>query len=200
MLLDILVISLIIAFLRGGRFRKLAQLKLKRIELIITPFFIQYILVQIGEREIGWFEGWGQYLHLSSYILLLSGIWYNRHIKEMWIFGTGVLVNFVVIAANGGQMPVSIEALEKAGMIQMLPILQSKSYVVHTVLSPQTRLKILADIIVLPPPYPRPRVVSIGDIVMGVAIFFLIQNYMTEKKFFLFKIFRRKENGYKVLT
>jgi len=182
MLLDILVISLIIAFIRGGRFRKLAQLEVRRIELILIPFFIQYILVQIGERQIGWFEGWGQYLHLSSYVLLLSGIWCNRHLKEMWIFGIGVLVNFIVIAANGGQMPVSPVALEKAGMIQMLSILQSKSYVIHTVLDSRTKLKILADIIPLPPPYPRPRVVSVGDIIMGAGIFFLIQNYMTEKK------------------
>ncbi|RLE14857.1 hypothetical protein DRJ04_01545 [Candidatus Aerophobetes bacterium] len=194
MLLDVLVISLIIAFLRGGKLIKLAKMELHKIELIIIPFVLQYILVVGGERGISWFGQWGIYLHLFSYIILLAGIWYNRHIKEMEIFGVGILLNFLVIAVNKGQMPVLVEALKKVGMEDMLPLLQSKNYVVHTVAGPQTRLNFLADIIPLPPPYPRPRVLSIGDIVMGAGIFLLIQNYMVGADLFKIKK-RRKCNG-----
>ncbi|MCD6574886.1 DUF5317 domain-containing protein [Candidatus Aerophobetes bacterium] len=182
MLLDVLVFSLIIAFLRKGKLSRLAEIKFRRIELIIVPFVLQYVLVLAGEKGVSWFEGWGNYLYLISYTLLLIGIWGNRHIKEMRVFGIGVLLNFLVIAVNKGKMPVSLEALKKAGMQDMLPLLKSKTYVVHTILTANTKLKFLADIIPLPPPYPRARVVSVGDIVMGVGIFLLIQNYATERK------------------
>ena len=96
-------------------------------------------------------------------------------------------------------MPVSLEALKKAGMAYLLPLLQSKTYIIHTLMNPKTRLKFLADIIPLPPPYPRPRVLSVGDIIMGIGVFFLIQNYMTEKG--LFKNFwRRKDDRYGFLA
>ncbi|HDN84618.1 MAG TPA: hypothetical protein ENG47_02515 [Candidatus Aerophobetes bacterium] len=195
MLLDVLIVSVIIAFLRGGRFKRLAEIDLKRAELIVISFGIQYILVRAGESGSIWVQKWGVYLYVFSYILLLVSIWYNRHIKEMLVFGLGIITNFTVIVANGGHMPVSLEALKKAGMAYLLPLLQSKTYIIHTLMNPKTRLKFLADIIPLPPPYPRPRVLSVGDIIMGIGVFFLIQNYMTEKG--LFKNFwRRKDDGY----
>lgn len=184
MLLDVLIISLIIAFLRGGKFKRLAEIDLRRIELIVISFVIQYIIVKAGESGATWIQKWGVYLYVSSYILLLLSIWYNRHIKEMLIFGVGIFINFVVIVANGGHMPVSLVALQKAGMAYMLPLLQSKSYIIHTLMDSQTKLKLLADVIPLPSPYPRPRVLSIGDVIMGIGVFFLIQNYMTEKGLF----------------
>lgn len=194
MLLDILIISLIIALLRGGKIERLAEIKFRKVVFIITPFILQYALVEAGEREVGWLNHWGIYIHYTSYILLLVGIWYNRGIKEMRIFGAGILLNFLVITANNGQMPVSMEALEKAGMQDMLILLQNKSYVIHTLMVPGTKLKFLADVIPLPPPYPRPRVLSIGDVIMGAGVFLLIQNYMLGKPI-LFRLSGREKNN-----
>ena len=182
MLIDALVISLIVALLRGGKLRGLADLPLRRIELIVLAFLIQFSLAWGGERGFVFFSKWGDYLYIGSYILLLIAIWYNRHIKEMIIFGIGVSVNFLVILANGGQMPVSINALKRAGMMDVLPLLKSKTYVLHGLLNEGTRLKFLADIIPLPPPYPRPRVLSVGDIIMALGIFLLIQHSMVKGK------------------
>ena len=191
MLLDVLIISLIIAFLRRGKFKRLAEIDLRRIELIIISFSIQYVLVRAGESGANWVEKWGVYLYVFSYILLLLSIWYNRHIREMLIFGGGIFINFVVIIFNGGHMPVSLLALKRARMEYVLPLLQSKSYIIHTLMDSKTRLKFLADVIPLPPPYPRPKVLSVGDVIMGIGVFFLIQNYMTDKG--LLKNFWRRE-------
>lgn len=181
MLLDVLVISLIIGLLRGGKLTRLANLPLRRIELIILPFLIQYALVYFGGRGLRLLESWGVYLYIFSYSLLLVAIWYNKHMREMKILGAGIAINFIVILANGGEMPVSVEALSRVGLLNILPLLRSKAYVIHTVLTDHTRLKLLADVIPLPPPYPRPRVLSVGDIIMAVGLFILIQRGMLKK-------------------
>jgi len=182
MLLDVMVYSLIIGLLRRGRWKGLATLPIKKVGLIILAFLIQFILVLFGERNCQLFSKIGIYLHIFSYILLLVALWYSKEIKGMKIIGIGVLINFIVILANGGQMPVSAKALLKAEMNDMLPLLNSKSYVVHTLLTEKSHLKFLADIIPLPPPYPRTRVLSIGDIVMGAGLFILIQCSMSKKR------------------
>jgi len=182
MLLDVLVISLIIGLLRGGKLTRLANLPLRRIELIILPFLIQYALVYFGERGLRLLENWGVYLYIFSYSLLLVAIWYNKHIREMKILGAGIAINFIVILANGGEMPVSVDALSRVGLLNILPLLRNKAYVIHTVLTESTRLKFLADVIPLPPPYPRPRVLSVGDIIMAVGLFMLIQRGMLKNR------------------
>jgi hypothetical protein len=78
-------------------------------------------------------------------------------------------------------MPVSVEALSRVGLLDVLPLLKSKTYVIHSVLTEHSRLKFLADVIPLPPPYPRPRVLSVGDIIMAVGLFILIQRGMLKK-------------------
>ena len=182
MLLDALVISLIIALLRGGKLRRLAELPLKRVELIVLAFLIQFLLSWGGERGVVFLLKWGVYLYIVSYVLLLVAIWYNRHIKEMIIFGIGIACNFLAILANGGHMPVSLNALNRTGMMDVLPLLKSKTYVLHSVLNEGAKLKFLTDIIPLPSPYPRPRVLSIGDIIMALGIFLLIQHSMGKKR------------------
>jgi len=178
MLLEVMLISLIIGLLRGGKLRELAELPFKKVGLVIAAFFIQYILVFGGEREFSLFSNFGTYLHILSYLLLLVAIWHSRNIRGMKIIGLGVLINFIVILSNGGRMPVSVDALLKTGLDDMLPLLKCKSYAIHTILVPSSRLKFLSDIIPLPPPYPRPRVLNIGDIIMAIGVFILIQHGM----------------------
>ena len=178
MLLEVMFASLVIGILRGGKLTGLADLPLEKVGLVITAFLIQYSLVFFGEGGYNLFSNWGVYLHILSYLLLLIAIWYSRSIRGMKIIGLGVLVNFIVILSNGGRMPVSVEALSRTGLDEMLPLLTSKAYVIHTILTPNSRLKLFSDIIPLPPPYPRPRVLSIGDIIMAVGVFVLIQQGM----------------------
>ncbi len=182
MLLDVMLISLVIGLLRGGKVRWLADLPFKKVGLVIAAFSIQYMLVFWGERGSNLFSNFGIYLHIFSYLLLLVAIWYSRNIRGMKIIGLGVLVNFIVILFNGGRMPVSVDALVKAGLADTLPLLKSKAYAIHTILTQNTRLKLLCDVIVLPPPYPRPRVLNIGDIIMAIGVFILIQYGMIQRK------------------
>ena len=60
-----------------------------------------------------WAEGLGLAMVLTSYGLLMALVVLNRNRTGMWLAGLGVLMNFTVIAVNGG-MPVLAEAAEVA--------------------------------------------------------------------------------------
>ena len=178
----IMIVSLTIGLWRGGRLSELAGLvSLKKWELILTAFLIQCVLAILGEKGLTFLIWAGPPLHILSYVLLLIVIWYNRPIKGFPLIGVGIFLNFVVILANGGHMPVWVEGVIQAKLEGIIPLLQSKTYVLHSALTEQTRLKFLADIIVLPPPYPRPKVLSPGDIIMAAGLFILIQQWMLKK-------------------
>ena len=175
----VLVVSLAVALVRGGRLSRLSELtSLQKWELIFGAFAIQYVLAILGHKGSATLVSVGPLLHVISYVILLIVVWYNRHLNGFFIIGLGIFLNFVVILANGGSMPVSVEGAIRAGLQDMLPLLRSETYVLHSVLTEQTRLKFLADVIVLPPPYPRPKVLSLGDVVMAVGLFIFTQHWV----------------------
>ncbi len=56
-------------------------------------------------------------LMLSSYVLLLLFIAANFRYVWIAVLGAGIILNFLVIAANGGLMPITPETLERTGGI-----------------------------------------------------------------------------------
>ena len=83
------------------------------------------------------------------------------------LVGIGWALNCAVIAANGA-MPVSATALEHAGRDR---VLEEEGIVKHELISDDTRLRLLGDVI--PIPQPGGVVLSIGDVVflVGIAVF-----------------------------
>lgn len=89
----------------------------------------------------------------------------------MWLAAFGLLLNTIVIWANGGQMPVSAQALKDAGLEDFLRFMQNSSDAVHYLIGPHTRLWFLSDVI--PLPFLK-KVISPGDafVILGVIFFF----------------------------
>ena len=83
------------------------------------------------------------------------------------LVGIGWALNCAAIAANGA-MPVSASALEHAGRD---PVLEEAGIVKHELISDDTRLSFLGDVIPIPPP--GGVVLSLGDVVflVGIAVF-----------------------------
>ena len=54
-------------------------------------------------------------VHLSSYLLLLLFVALNLRIPGFWMMGVGLLSNVIAIFANGGSMPVTLEAWRASG-------------------------------------------------------------------------------------
>jgi hypothetical protein len=104
---------------------------------------------------------------LLSYGLLMVMVLLNRTRPGMWLAGLGVLMNFTVIALNGG-MPVLAEAAEVASGFTVTEPDLSGSFK-HIILDADSRLTLLADVIPL-----RlgslGEVISLGDVFLAVGL------------------------------
>lgn len=177
-----IIISIIIGLLRNGKLSSLSQVSLKRIELILLAFLIQAGLIFLGSRKIGFVINYSSYALAFSYVVLLIAVWYNEKLKGMKIIALGIAFNFIVIMVNGGHMPILLGSLYKAGLNDIALILKEGSHVTNTLISEKTLFRFLADVIPLPPPFPAPSVISVGDFLLFYGVFSLIQNAMLKKE------------------
>lgn len=120
-----------------------------------------------------------QLLFFLSYLLLLVFVWRNWHLPGIRILGLGVICNLAVIVANGGFMPITPETLAKInpGSAPEQWLLGTHySHSKDIILSKEAaRLWALSDILVLPPPFPRPTAFSVGDLVIAAGIVITLQ-------------------------
>ncbi len=181
MLVDAVIASVAVGKVRKGSIKGLGKMPVKKPYLFAAAFLIQFLIVYLGGKNLPFVDLYAPHLHFISFCILFTALWINRHIWEMKLIGTGVLCNFIAIFTNGGQMPVSTEALERSEMLYLVELLKSNSYPTHTLMKQHMNFKFLGDVFSLPPPYPRPRVFSIGDVIMAIGLFLLIQHYMVVK-------------------
>lgn len=178
----IIIISIIIGLLRNGKLSSLSQISLKRIELIVLACLIQAGLIFLESKKVKFVLDYSSYMLIFSYIVLLLAVWYNKKIKGIKIIALGIIFNFIVIVVNGGHMPVLLSSLYKAGLDDFALVLKEGTYVTHTLITEKTLFRFLADVIPLPPPFPDPSVVSVGDLSMFYGVFRLIQDAMFKKE------------------
>jgi len=177
MIFDSLGASLIYGLLRRGKISGIGDIVIKKMDFFIAAFLVQLGLWNLSDKFPIIME-YRAYIHFLVYLLLFIGLWYNRDSKYFRIIALGVFLNFIVIFANGGRMPVSIEALKAAGLTHLIPPLVEDKITTHQVLTSSTRLKFLADVLVLPKPYPLPKAFSVGDLLMAIGMFWLITDAM----------------------
>ncbi|WP_440115658.1 DUF5317 domain-containing protein [Paenibacillus sp. QZ-Y1] len=183
MVYDGILLGLIVGLFRGG-FRygvhQFAALKLRGgwifPLLLLTQFFIFFL-----QERYAWVASINGYLFAAIYITGLAFLWLNRHYRGFMLIWIGVFFNFVVMAVNGGRMPVSLESSTVLGSNYMDMLREGGAVSKHFMMDASTRLSFLGDIIPLSAPYPRTQVISIGDVVMNVGIFLFIQYMMVNR-------------------
>jgi len=175
-----IAVALAIGALRGGRLSSLANLSARWGGLAVVAFAIQAVFIFVPPSSFprdGW--GWPEALFTASHLLLLGAVWANRRQPGVWWIGAGMLLNLSVMLANGGWMPVTPQALTRAGHLNLVTSVAPGTRVQSSksVLLPpeQTRLWVLSDIFVLPPPFPVPSVFSVGDVLIAWGVIQLIQ-------------------------
>ncbi len=151
----VLVVSLIVGLVRGGRLQHLLDVETRAWWLLILGFGMQIVAAQLPVANRTLAVG----LLLGSYLSILGMVAINRHAPGMWIAGIGILMNFLVIALNRG-MPVLPAAVEIAGG-SANPVLSGK----HVLLDESTRLPFLGDLIPLPG-----TVISMGDVFLAIGL------------------------------
>ena len=107
----VIFFALAISMLRGGRLVNLGDIELRAWWLLILAFGMQAGTSLLPDSS--WSESAGLIMILASFVLLMVLVVLNRSSPGMWLAGLGVLMNFTVIALNGG-MPVLAGAAEVA--------------------------------------------------------------------------------------
>lgn len=176
----VLFIALAIAVLRGGRLTNLGDVELRAWWLLLIALGLQFGTSFLPDSD--WSVGLGVALVLSSFFFLMILVLLNRNRTGMWLAGLGVLMNFTVIALNGG-MPVLAEAAEVASGFEVTEPDLSGSFK-HVLLDESSRLTVLSDVIPL-----RlgslGQVISLGDVFLAVGLGrFLEQELRRPRRYF----------------
>ena len=179
-LLLALAVALLVAFLRGGSLRNLADFHLEWGWLAGLALAIQIVAIY-------WATG-DSYLHLQggalvvSSLLLLPMVWRNRRSPGLALIGLGLVLNLAVMMANGGFMPITLEAvarIEDQHLIVHLDGVERMSGSKGIVLPrEETALWALSDIFIIPPPFPVASAFSLGDVLVVVGAFIFLQRAM----------------------
>jgi hypothetical protein len=152
--------AVLAGWIAGGRFSRLADVRIRWIPLAIFGFALQGIAVP---------GAWPLVLVAISFVLLVvfAGENVRAGLPGARLILVGVALNFLVIAVNGG-MPVTRMALERSGQLDTLHALVADGGAKHHLATDADRLVVLGDVIPLAPIH---QIVSVGDVFtyLGVA-------------------------------
>ncbi|UCC68203.1 MAG: DUF5317 domain-containing protein [Armatimonadota bacterium] len=177
MLLDAAVLTIVVGALGGGRLGRLKGLELRAPGVFIVAAAVQIGVMALGARGTPAVASVGGAVQIVTYVLLLVGLWLNRHLWGIRIAAVGVFLNFLVIVANGGSMPVDRELAMRAGNLRLVAMVDSQTYRSHMAATESTRLRPLGDVLSLPMLVPRPRFFSpgsVGDVFVTAGACWLI--------------------------
>ena len=103
-------------------------------------------------------------LHVGTYVAAIAFLWLNRRFPGVYFVGTGALLNGVVIALNGGTLPASAAAVERAGLTDSGEF-QNSAVLENPV------LPWLGDVFAWPAPWPLANTFSVGDVLIVIGAF-----------------------------
>jgi MFS family permease len=179
MFLSAILLALIVGALAGGSFPRLGELKLRWSWLLAAALGLRLLVLVSEETGFGTQlpEGW---IYVGAYLLVFVWLCGNWRVPGLQIASVGIGANMVAVLINGGQMPIWSAAFFSAGFTEA-DILNDPF---HFLLRTDTVAGFVAsgglfgDVVPIPIPYIR-DVVSIGDVLLALGIFWAIVYSMT---------------------
>ena len=179
MFLSAIVLALIVGALAGGAFPRLAELKLKWSWLLVGALLLRLLVGISQETGIGAQipAGWA---YLLAYILIFVWLWGNWRVPGLQIASVGIGANMLAVLINAGKMPIWSAAFFSAGFTEADIVNDPFHFLLRTdtVAGFVASGGLFGDVIPIPISYIR-DVVSIGDVLLALGIFWAIVYSMT---------------------
>jgi len=145
--------------------------------LVFVAFLPQFVILYLPNVRQQIPDLWAAALLTASQILLLAFAWLNRKLPGMKILLLGAALNFTVMAANGGFMPISPQTASRLvpqEILQEIPPGErfgTKDILLHP---EDTRFEWLADRFLPPVWSPYQVAFSLGDVFIALGVFWLL--------------------------
>jgi hypothetical protein len=169
----VIAVALVIAVLIGGDVRRLSQIKIQHLELLLAAFAVKVAVAILGTTHSPVAVTVARPLNVIGAILLLAVVWFNRRIPGALLFGAGLSLNLIVIVAFGGRMPVLLPH-DADPNSPVLALLRGGLDPLHVALTQPQGLWFIGDIFAIPGLGGHSSLVSIGDLLMAAGVAWLI--------------------------
>ena len=179
MFLSTILLALIVGALAGGGIPRLADLNLRWTWLLVGALLLR-VLAGLS-RETGIAAdvptGWA---FIAAYGLIFIWLWGNWRVPGLQIAAVGIGANMAAVLVNAGQMPIWAAAFFAAGFDESVIANDPFHFLLRaeTVAEFVARGGLFGDVIPLPIPIIR-DVVSVGDLLLALGIFWAIVYSMT---------------------
>jgi hypothetical protein len=180
LVLTLLAISagVIVGLARGGNVAHLAFLQPRHAWVVAIVWVAQALL--FASPLSGTLSPFAVPIHVATILGLLFVIATNRHLPGFVLIAAGLLLNVVVVAGNGGFMPVSAAALQAAGNGAVVPLLEAGGRdQKDTIMSSGTPLWFFGDVV---PAEPLHKVFSPGDLIAAAGALSFVSLGMRERR------------------
>jgi hypothetical protein len=174
-------VGILIGYLARGRLSNLGHLRLRGLWLVLVALLLQVLIFPLfTDRPI--IPVGTAALHIVSYVLLFAFLMVNVfRIRPLLLVGLGAVLNLLVISVNGGHMPASVAALEKAGATDVVVALEEAPVYGNIVrMGDSTSLDALGDVLYIPAGFPLARTFSVGDVLVMVGLVWLTVSGMRQ--------------------
>jgi hypothetical protein len=169
----VIAAALAIAVLVGGDVRRLSQLRIRHIELLLAAFAVKVVVALLGTAHTQFAVNVARPLNVIGAVLLLAVVWFNRRIPGALLFGGGLTLNLVAILAFGGRMAVLLPR-DADPNSPALAALKGGLDPLHVALQHPQGLWFIGDIFSIPGLGGHSSLVSIGDLLMAAGVAWLI--------------------------
>lgn len=169
----VIAAALAIAVLIGGDVRRLSQIRIRHLELLLAAFAAKVAVALLGTAHTQIAVNAARPLNVIGAVLLLAVVWFNRRIPGAILFGSGLTLNLIVIVAFAGRMPVLVPH-DADPNSAVLALLRGGLDPLHVALEHPQGLSFLGDILGIPSIGGHSSLVSIGDLVMAAGVAWLI--------------------------
>jgi hypothetical protein len=178
-----LLIGLLWGLGRGGQLAALERITVRYPWLLVLAFAPEVVLYTPLANHAAWAITWGPAIYSASLALLAVVLLANRRLSRgMYLIAAGLILNLVVIVANGGYMPVDGAALQR-----VLGPLAVRARAERTMASntlprdANSKLVPLSDILPLPAPWGLGNVYSVGDVLIACGALLLGREVVTPR-------------------